>query len=1406
MSTKRILALILTLVMCFSLAAPAYAVGESYTVTFVYGDGNIVEQTVVADQEDALGSFGMLNKPADPTREDANGIHYVFDRWESSEGGDFFNGEDAVAIRSDETVTARWEEHLAEGSEIVAQNENGDIEYLSDTTKTITEIVGSKNIVRVQDVALKASNVQGDNSVAEVGGIYYDTLQEAINAAEDGGTVTLVKDADITNEKYGTRNININKSLTLNGDGHTITASNRGIAIGDQASANVNVTIQNVTINNASSGARCIDTRGNIGTLTLDHVTLSTQGAAGGYTQPLTIGGNQSTTATINITNSTIQTNTDATAYYAIITFNPVNMTISNSTVKGWACIYAKGKDGSAGSAGSVFNIVNNSVLESSNKYNGASNAFAMFMAEDKNVTFDVNDSTLKVHANSDQEQAVVSKNSTGLTGVNFIANNSRIELDLDNAVLAFNQANYNVDESNVVIAYRSDATVNTGAENEPATVTLNDEGDFADASVKASTFFDTTKAGVKPVKIESSVASITFDADAIQAIDDNVKSTGTDSIHISMQDVSEVGASTKTISITLVDENNNPIFDAENAGGKALVKVPFEVADGNLPVVNLVVDGVKTPVKVVSYDATSVTFEAEHFSDYEVGQTAPVASVNGTEYATLAEAIAAANTSTAESVTITVLADCEIPSTYTHYNPLVLTKAGAVLDLGGKTVTLNENMAFFIQANNAIVKNGSFAHGATSTETGMTDYCRYGLVVNACDGVTITGITSDNGIAIGADPVTYSGTTQPYNPNAGAATNVTISDCNITGWGISNNARFAIFAQNGSDVTITSGTYSAHSSGESGVLYATSATDGGEGVIRVTGGKFTGTINDGGKPSNVVITGGHFTVDPTAYLPAGYERVTSTENGYTWTVQEKAVASVNGVNYNTLAKAFAAANASTDASVTITLLADCDTGAADINNPLVLSKANATFDLNNKTVTVNNNFSLVMQGNGITVSNGKIYSGPNSAKKTNYNSYVLVVNNCENVNLTGLEMLGGVSIGGSQSDWGEKAGAAKNVTITACQITSGDYYAVCSQMGSDATIVSGTYISNQNAVNNKGNLSPAVIYGRFVGNDGPEGYITVTGGSFSGKIGDANKDWIVLKGGIYTVKPSDSLADADYEVVSNTDSATMGTYPWTVKSHEHSYGVPTWTWGRINGAWAAAATFACTKSDDTQNVRAEISEDTAQGYKTITATVTFEGKTYADTRNENVSYVVKLNGSVVNSYKWGEICLLTSPDGQPKQWLDANNTVLADGRAKYNFPVTSDIDIITVAATADETAAVISATLTTSESGKAVYNVKWSLPENSQNVKVMVHRGAKSNDVFADRELLENKGIHYDTGLNVRNGDYKLTISNLTPTKYQNVITVITYTINGEQKELVAPVMHIRADGQSTSSSDTNS
>lgn len=73
---------------------------------------------------------------------------------------------------------------------------------------------------------------------ATIGGTQYATLQEAIRAAQDGDTVVLAKDV--------TENININKSITLDLNGNTLTG------LGDDSVVTITGTETNVTITSSA--------------------------------------------------------------------------------------------------------------------------------------------------------------------------------------------------------------------------------------------------------------------------------------------------------------------------------------------------------------------------------------------------------------------------------------------------------------------------------------------------------------------------------------------------------------------------------------------------------------------------------------------------------------------------------------------------------------------------------------------------------------------------------------------------------------------------------------------------------------------------------------------------------------------------------------------------------------------------------------------------------------------------------------------------------------------------------------------------------------------------------------------------------------------------------------------------
>ena len=258
--------------------------------------------------------------------------------------------------------------------------------------------------------ALSTQWVQAQN-VAKVGTTEYATLQAAFDAAQAGATVTLLDDVDATGAMYSGDirfNLWVKNSITIDGGGHTLTVKGRGIGV-QGVSSDIDVTFSNITItNHGNVNGRCIDTRGKIGSLTLNNAKLTTaESSYTGYLQPLTIGGNQASTATVNITNSQIIVVENANKGYAITTFNPVKMTVNGSTIKGWACFNIKGPDNSAGSKGSTITVAN-STLVSANGTPGTTNSFSLVKIEDDNVSVNITGSTINVNG-GDNMQSIVS-------------------------------------------------------------------------------------------------------------------------------------------------------------------------------------------------------------------------------------------------------------------------------------------------------------------------------------------------------------------------------------------------------------------------------------------------------------------------------------------------------------------------------------------------------------------------------------------------------------------------------------------------------------------------------------------------------------------------------------------------------------------------------------------------------------------------------------------------------------------------------------------------------------------------------------------------------------------------------------------------------------------------------------
>lgn len=204
------------------------------------------------------------------------------------------------------------------------------------------------------------------------------------------------------------------------------------------------------------------------------------------------------------------------------------------------------------------------------------------------------------------------------------------------------------------------------------------------------------------------------------------------------------------------------------------------------------------------------------------------------------------------------------------------------VLDLNGKNIGTSGTTTgspLYLQGGKLTVKNGTLdldglhtnVNGTFSTAIGYDAQTE--LVV---ENVNFTGKTAINGTFATDGPlkiaisdctmdVTSVGIAVSANSTEAIAT---INNCNIDA------DEYAIFASQGSKITINGGTY------KSAGKVITSMYD--NTVVTINGGTFDGElwVTDGG---SLVIYGGTFTADPSAYVAPGYQ-VTNNGNG-TYTV-----------------------------------------------------------------------------------------------------------------------------------------------------------------------------------------------------------------------------------------------------------------------------------------------------------------------------------------------------------------------------------------------------------------------------------------------------------------------------------------------------------------------------------------
>lgn len=243
-------------------------------------------------------------------------------------------------------------------------------EYVPADYSTVTNSDGTVSVV--------------SNNEAKIGSTPYATLADALAV---GGEITLLK--DVTSSSI----ITVAKDTVLDLNGFTVTGSAK-----KTFEVYANATFKNGKIKNVHTNkeGRCIDTRTGGITLALDDVSLFAN--TNGYNQQvINIGGDATGTGAITatITDSTI---TASNSGYGIMTFNPVDMTITNSEISGYAALYFKAASGSMGSQGSDVDVVNS---ELNGSYH-ANESFGAIVFEDTDIDVVVDaDSSITTEGNA---------------------------------------------------------------------------------------------------------------------------------------------------------------------------------------------------------------------------------------------------------------------------------------------------------------------------------------------------------------------------------------------------------------------------------------------------------------------------------------------------------------------------------------------------------------------------------------------------------------------------------------------------------------------------------------------------------------------------------------------------------------------------------------------------------------------------------------------------------------------------------------------------------------------------------------------------------------------------------------------------------------------------------------------
>lgn len=578
--------------------------------------------------------------------------------------------------------------------------------------------------------------------------------------------------------------------------------------------------------------------------------------------------------------------------------------------------------------------------------------------------------------------------------------------------------------------------------------------------------------------------------------------------------------------------------------------------------------------------------------ADGEGTQTNDVAQIGETKYATLQEAVKAANDNTVKLLE-NVTEDINIP-----------TGINVTLDLNGHKITN-------VSGHTITVEKGGKLNISDSVGTGVVDNTSHGkgAIVNSGE-VTLNGGTFERSAEKGTySPYGNGGNSWYTIANYGTMeinTGVTVknaggyssmirnggeatADCNLTikggnftggvntvkndsfgvltinGGNFSNTAQYVIMNWNKAE--ITAGTFQTLDTA-SAVLF-TSAYGGDAntvGKLTISGGEFKHASDiqemivdhyDESNKGNAVVTGGKFDADISKYIPTDY--VQSADGTVEKLGETNAVAKVGDTYYKTLADAVAAAD-----NNTVTLLKDV---TADITIP---AGKTMTLDLNGKTLTNVNDHTILNNGNLTITGTGKV-DNISHAKGALYNKGTVVVNggtfdrSKENGKTS--------NDSGSNSWYTIKNVGSMTIHDGATVQTAGNN----TTLGKFSSLVSNGYFNAGDYTNNRGLEQPI---------------LTIDGGTFRGGLNTIKNDdhaKLTINGGTFSnyyqaVVQNHNIAEitgGTFTAASDANAKTYGIYNCGCGA-EIDLGTLTVSGGTFTGATYAVADVSSENADVT--------------------------------------------------------------------------------------------------------------------------------------------------------------------------------------------------------------------------------